>query len=67
MTSFATQYNIRYYSPYFCIRQHVLKAVQTLKKKFIILIYLIFCFVLFCFFVFFAFVIFLQNLLDYDV
>ena len=55
MTSFATQYNIRYYSPYFCIRQHVLKAVQTLKKKFIILIYLIF--VLFCFvFLFFFYI-----------
>ena len=53
MTSFATQYNIKYYSPYFWIGQHVLKAVQTLnKKKFIILIYLIFvllCFVLFVF------------------
>ena len=67
MTSFATQYNIKYYSPYFWIGQHVLKAVQTLKKKFYYSYLFNFYFVLFCFFVFFAFLIFLQNLLDYDV
>ena len=44
MTSFATQYNIKYYSPYFWIGQHVLKAVQTLKKKFYYYLFN-FCFV----------------------
>ena len=53
MTSFATQYNIKYYSPYFWIGQHVLKAVQTLKKKFYYSYLFNFYFVLFCFFVFF--------------
>ena len=51
MTSFATQYNIKYYSPYCQIGQHVLKAVQTLTKKFYYSYLFNFCFVLFfCFF-----------------
>ena len=66
MTSFAIQYNIKYYSPYFWIGQHVLKAVQTLEKKFYYSYLFNFFFVV-LFFCFFAFVIFLQNLLDYDV
>ena len=53
MTSFATQYNIKYYSPYFWIGQHVLKALQTYLKKKIYYSYLFnFCSVLLCFFIF---------------
>ena len=57
--------NIKYYSPYFWIGQHVLKAVQTLEKKF----YYSYLFNLFCF-VFLLFCIcdlFTNYLLDYDV
>ena len=67
MSSFAAQYNIKYYSPYFWIGQCTQSYTAIQEKLFLFLVINMFLFCFVCLFVFFVFVIFLQNLLDYDV